>query len=186
MSMPYFSREALQNIAGDPHFVGGPLRAFAENLELPLALGHFGVDAFMVDAGVKADVEMLLDDLAGDIADVLVADAGIIRALRSGITAFREAERTTVLIKEIFLLKSEPGAGIVQDRGAGVRGVRRDAVRHHHFAHDERAILAGAVGVKRRPASERSQSFFLQPASSNCHRNPRAEAVPAWGSRRIP
>ncbi len=51
---------------------------------------------------------MLLDDLAGDGTDILVADAGVIRSLRGGETLFREAERTTVLVEEIFLLEAEP------------------------------------------------------------------------------
>jgi len=35
-------------IAGHPHFVSGLLGALAENLEFPLALRDFGVDAFVV------------------------------------------------------------------------------------------------------------------------------------------
>jgi len=67
-------------------------------LEFPLALRHFGVDAFVVDAGEQAEVEMLLDDLARDRTDVRIADAGVIRALRRRITLRREAERTAVLV----------------------------------------------------------------------------------------
>ena len=140
-----FFRQALQQVAGHPHFVGGLLGALAENLELPLALRHFGVDAFVIDAGVEAEVEMLLDDLARDIADVRIADARVIGALRGRIALVREAERTTVLVEEVLLLEAEPGAGIVENGRACIGFVRGDAIRHHDFAHDEHAVGARAV-----------------------------------------
>jgi hypothetical protein len=59
-----FFRQALQDVAGDPHFVSGFLGAFTEDLELPLAFGNFGVDALMIDARIETDVEVLLDNPA--------------------------------------------------------------------------------------------------------------------------
>ena len=141
--------EAQHQVAGHPHFVGGLLGALAEDLEFPLALRHFGVDAFVVDAGSEAEVEMLFDDLAGDAADVRVADAGVIRALRRRIACGREAERTAVLVEEVFLLEAEPGACVVEDGGALVRGVRGLAVGHHDFAHHQRAVVARGVRIDR-------------------------------------
>ena len=58
--------EPLHQITSHPHLVRGLLGAFAEDLKFPLAFRHFGVDAFMVDAGSETQVEVLLDDLAGD------------------------------------------------------------------------------------------------------------------------
>ena len=141
--------QAQHQIAGHPHFICGLFGALAENLEFPLALGDLGVDAFVVDAGGEAEVEMLFHHLAGDVADVLVADAGVIRSLRRGITARREAERTAVLVEEIFLLVAEPGALVVENGGALVGGMRGLAIRHHHFAHHQHAVGAPAVRINR-------------------------------------
>ena len=141
-----FLAEADQQIAGNPHVVGGLLGALAEDLELPLALGYFSVDAFVVDTGIQTQVEMLFDDLTGDVADILEADTGVIRTLRGGVAIDREAERTTVLIKEIFLLETEPRARVVKNGGAGVGDVRR-AVCVVDFAHHQDTILASGVEI---------------------------------------
>jgi hypothetical protein len=86
-----------------------------------LTLRHFGVDAFVVDAGVEAEVEVFLDKLTGNIADVLVADASIVGALRRRIAGCREAEWAAVLVEKVFLFKAEPCAGIVENSGSFVR-----------------------------------------------------------------
>src|SRR5581483_6964248 len=141
--------ETEHQVARHPHLVSGGLGALAEDLALPLALGHLGVDAFVIDPGGEAEVEMLFDDLARDVADVLVADAGIVRTLRRWVARRREAERAAVLVEEIFLLEAEPGVGIIDDGGALVRGMRRLAVRHHYLAHDEDAVGPRPVRIDR-------------------------------------
>ena len=143
-----FLAETNQQVTGDPDIIGGLLGAFAENLEFPLAGGHLGVDALMVDAGVQTEIEMLLDDLAGDIADILVADARVVGTLRGGITTLGEAERAAILIQEVFLLETEPGVRIVENGGAGIGDVGR-AVGVVNLAHDEDAVLTGGVRIER-------------------------------------
>src|SRR5450432_359690 len=91
---------------------------------------------------------MFFDNLAGLAAHVLVADAAVVRALRSGgITVLREAERAAVLIEEIFLLEANPQIGIILDGGAHVGGMRR-AVGVHDLAENDVAVVAGAVRVE--------------------------------------
>ncbi len=54
------------------------------------------------------------NDFAGNRTDVLEADAGVVRTLRSRVTLFREAERAAVLVEEVFLLEAEPCIFVVE------------------------------------------------------------------------
>ena len=139
--------EAQHQVAGHPHLVGSGLGALAEDLEFPLALRHLGIDAFVVDAGREAEVEVLFDDLARDATDVRVADAGVVRALRRRITVRGETERTAVLVEEIFLLEAEPGAFVIEDGRTLVGGVRGLAIGHHDFAHYQRAVFPRGIRI---------------------------------------
>ena len=60
---------------------------------------------------------------------------------------FREAERTPILIEEVFLLKANPQVGIVLDGGAHIGGMRR-AIRVHHFAQNDVGVLAACIGIQ--------------------------------------
>src|SRR4051794_25345952 len=136
--------EAQEQVARDPQLVGGPLGALAEDLELPLALRHLGVDPLEVDPRLEAEVDVRLDDLSRDVADVLEADARVVLALRRGEALRREPEGRAVAVEEVLLLEAEPGAGVIRDRRAAVRRMRRP-VREQHLAHDEHAVRAGGV-----------------------------------------
>src|SRR4029079_15660828 len=102
-----------QEVARDPHLVGGPLGALAEDLELPLALCDLGVDALELDPGRETEVDVLVDDPARDIADVPVAGPGVVLALRRGEAVLREPERAPVLVEEVLLLEPEPRVRVV-------------------------------------------------------------------------
>jgi len=99
----------------------------------------------VVDTGSETLLEVLLDDLAGDRADILVADAGIVPALRSRITLFGETKRAAVFIEEILLLKPEPGTVVVEDGCAFVGRMRGLAIGHHDLAQHQHAVGARRV-----------------------------------------
>ena len=151
---------ARHDVAGDPHLIGCPLGSFAKDLVFPLALCDLGVDTLDVDAGRDADVDVLLDDLSRGATDILVANSGVVGTLWGGETARGEAERSTVLVQEILLFKTEPGIRIVGDRSAGVAGVGL-AVGQHHLVHDEEAVRAGAIGEDRDRLEDAVRTFAL-------------------------
>ena len=82
-----------------------------------MPLRHLSVDTFVIDSGVEAEIEVLIDNGASEVADISVTDTRIIFALGIRVTGFGKAERPSVLIEKIFLLKTEPGVRIVLDRG---------------------------------------------------------------------
>jgi hypothetical protein len=139
--------EAQKQVARHPDLVRGPLRAFPEDLELPLALGNLGVDPLVIDARLETEVEVGIHDLAGDVADVLVTHAGVVLALRGREPLAREAQRGTIAVEEVLLLETEPRLGVVGDRGAAVAQVRR-LVGQEHLAHDQDAVAPCRVGIR--------------------------------------
>src|ERR1700730_16625698 len=105
--------ETRQQETGDPYLIRGSLRAFAEDLVFPLAFGHFGVDAFVVNSGSETKVEVRVDDFASDPPHVFVADTGVVFALWIGKAICRKAERTAIFPQEILLLEAEPSIWII-------------------------------------------------------------------------
>src|SRR5204863_5821979 len=101
-----------------------------------------------------------------DTADAFVTNAGVIFTLRIGkaVTA-GEAERSVVFPKEIFLFKTEPGAGVVKNRRARVAWVRSLHVGHVNFAHDQCAVLARGIRVDRDGLQHAVRAFTFGLAS---------------------
>lgn len=139
--------ESLKDEASDPDLIGSFAGAFAKDLEFPLSLGDLGVDALVINSGVEAEVKVFVYDCAGDIADVFVANAAIVRALGCGVSAFGKTKNLAVFFKEVFLLESKPSVFVIEDAGAGV-GRMGITVGKHDLAHDENAVFTGAVRVK--------------------------------------
>ena len=90
---------------------------------------------------------MLVDNCAADVAHVLIAHTAVVAALWLRIAALREAEDPAAFFEEIFLLEAEPCTLVIKDIGAGVGWVS-GAVWKHDFAHDEEAVLTGAVRIE--------------------------------------
>ena len=181
--------QAHHDVARHPHLVGGGAGTFAENLEFPLALRHFSVDAFDVDAGVEAQINVLLGQFTSDAADVLVTNASVIFALRIGITAaVRETERNMPsFVEEIFLLETKPRAGIIQNRCATIARMRRLHVRHHNFAHHQRAVLAGGIRINRNGLQHAIRAFAFGLAGRAAIKAPPGQVLRAsetWNIRR--
>ena len=137
---------ALKQIAGNPGLVASTLGALGKHLKLPLTNHHFSIDSFDIDAGLKAHVEMFVDDRAAN--GLAGADRAIVWALRSRETSSREADRQVDLrIPDgVFLLEPEPEVIIVViNQRTTVRLVRR-AVMVEHFGHHQKSILTTGIG----------------------------------------
>ena len=140
--------QALQEVTGDPHFIGGLLGALAEDLEFPLALGDFGVDAFVIDAGIDTEIEMLIDNFTGDVADVFVANAGVIRALGGGIAFSRGSRGDVHPCRGSIPARNRTRSRVIQDGRAGIGGMRR-AIGMDDFAKNDHAIALGGIEIMR-------------------------------------
>ena len=79
----------------------------------------------MVDAGRVTKLQVFVDDFPGDATHIFVANTAVVGALGSGrVAVFREAQRTPILVEEVFLLEPDPQVWIVFDCGARVGGMR--------------------------------------------------------------
>ena len=139
--------DPLEEVAGDPDLVTSAARALGEDLEFPLAHHHLGVDALDVKAGVEADLQVLVDDVAAD--GVGGTDGGVVRTLWAGETAFREADRQVGLVvpQDVFLLEAEPKIVVIVVDGGSAVGFVRGAVCIQDFAHHQPVVGADLVGI---------------------------------------
>ena len=130
------------------HLVSRVLGTLAENLKLPLSLGHLGIDAFVVDSGSKADVKVLFNNRASNVSDILVTNSGVILTLRVRETGFRPSQRASILVQEIFLFKAKPKSFIIRNGCTGI-GWMGITIGQHDLGHHEVAILASNIRKKR-------------------------------------
>src|SRR6266849_1770541 len=104
-----FLTQTHHQIASSPGVIGGLGGAFGEDLEFPLTFSDFSVDAFVIDTSGETEIPVLIDDSAGQAAHIFVANTAVVWALGSSrVAVFGETERTPILIKEVFLLKTNP------------------------------------------------------------------------------
>ena len=136
---PILLAEAQEKKSCNPDIVSSLFRSFTKDLELPLSLRYFGINAFVIDACMQALPEMLFSDLSAESGHVLEANSAVIFALRLRISFRWKADGNSVLCEEIFLLKSEPSSLIIKDCSSGVRWVRI-SIREHDLAHHQSLI----------------------------------------------
>ena len=87
---------------------------------------------------------------------------------------FREAERTPILIEEIFLLKTDPQVGIVLDRGAHVGGMR-GAIGVHDFAQDDISVLAAGIRIQSHGLQNAVGAFALRLHGGTAVKTPKGQ-----------
>ena len=139
--------DPLEQVAGHPDLVTGLLGTLGEDLKFPLAGCDLGVDAFDIQPGFEAGIQMLLD--AGPPMGVFGAHRAIVGTLGRREASRRKARRVVVLRapEEVFLFEAEPEVFVVFiDRGPAVRLVWR-AVSIEYLGHHEVGILAAGIGV---------------------------------------
>jgi len=90
--------DTQKDVTGNVHLVGRVLGTLAKNLKLPLSLGDLGIDAFMVNSGSKADVKVLFNNRASNVANILETNTGVIFTLWVRETSFRPSQGTPILI----------------------------------------------------------------------------------------
>ena len=108
-----FFSSSLDQVARQPDFIACAPGAFGENLEFPLTCGHFGVDAFYVQASLKTHIEVFFDNLA--TVGVIATNGAVVWSLWCRETFLGKTQRLVGIDihQEVFLLKAKPEVIIV-------------------------------------------------------------------------